>query len=84
MEALDPQTVKYIICVGLGFGFGIFFTIHFLDKKYKEVMGMALDEIHRQYKRALEIMRKRYGLEREKQNEGENNDTQKQHREFER
>lgn len=76
METLDPETMKYIMCLGIGFGSGLYFSIFILDKQYKKVMHNAINEIHRQYNNALKIMRKQYGLEREKSKKDESDDTQ--------
>lgn len=42
-----------IFLFGLGFLMGYLFSIKSLDMVYKEKMKAAIDEIHRQYKRAL-------------------------------
>lgn len=43
----------YIFLFGLGFVMGYLVSIKALDRVYKDVMGRAIDEIHRQYKKAL-------------------------------
>ena len=44
-----------ILLVGAGFFLGTLFSILTLDYIYKGVMKRAIDEIHRQYKKALKI-----------------------------
>lgn len=36
-----------------GFGIGFYFSVWMLDRFYRELMGRVIDEIHRNYKRAL-------------------------------
>jgi hypothetical protein len=37
-----------------GFGCGFYFSVWLLDRFYRELMARVMDEIHRNYKRALE------------------------------
>lgn len=66
---LEQESLKTIILIGLGFGGGCLFSILVLDKIYKDIMKRTIEEIHCQYCRALEIMRRQYGIEREEQTE---------------
>jgi hypothetical protein len=43
----------YIFLFGLGFLMGYLISLKTLDGVYKDIMKRALDEVHRQYKRAL-------------------------------
>ena len=57
MEMYDntrPEGIYFFI-FGLGFLLGYFISIKSLDRVYKDVMKRALDEVHRQYKKALGI-----------------------------
>lgn len=49
-----------LLLFGLGFFLGTLFSIVALDKIYKEVMKRTIDEIHKQYKRALKILEDKY------------------------
>lgn len=51
-DTTNPKGI-YIFFFGLGFVMGYLISIKALDRVYKDVMGRAIDEIHRQYKRAL-------------------------------
>jgi len=64
MEHFANKDGLYIFFFGLGFLMGYLISIKALDRVYKEVMGRTIDEIHRQYKKALG--------RKEKENEGNN------------
>lgn len=53
---MEPTTSKeglYIFFFGLGFLMGYLISIKSLDLVYKDIMKRTLDEVHRQYKKAL-------------------------------
>ena len=52
--------ISPILLIGAGFFLGILFSIGVLDKMYKELMKRALDEVGRQYSRALGALKKRF------------------------
>ena len=52
--------ISPILLIGMGFFGGTVFSIILLDMIYKGVMKRALDEVGRQYLRALEIMKERF------------------------
>jgi hypothetical protein len=53
MIPADTQTGYYIFFFGLGFLMGYLISVKTLDRVYKDIMKRTLEEIHRQYKRAL-------------------------------
>jgi len=52
--------ISPILLIGMGFFAGTVFSIILLDMIYKGVMKRALDEVGRQYTRALDIMKERF------------------------
>jgi len=50
--------ISPILLIGAGFFLGILFSINVLDKMYKGLMKKALDEVDRQYSRALDMIKK--------------------------
>jgi len=48
--------ISPILLVGAGFFLGVLFSIGVLDKMYKELMKKALEEVGKQYSRALDIV----------------------------
>ncbi len=55
--------ISPILLIGIGFFAGTISSILVLDMVYKGIMKRALDEIGRQYSRALDIMKKRFQKE---------------------
>ena len=51
--------ISPILLVGIGFFLGVLFSIGVLDKMYQELMKIALDEVGRQYSKALDILKRR-------------------------
>ena len=51
--------INVIFLIGIGFFLGILFSIGVLDKMYQELMKIALDEVGRQYSKALDILKRR-------------------------
>lgn len=54
------ENISPILLVGLGFFLGTMFSIIVLDFIYKGIMKRTIDEIHRQYSRALELLENKY------------------------
>ena len=52
--------ISPILLIGIGFFAGTLSSVLVLDMVYKGLMKRALDEIGRQYSRALDIMKKRF------------------------
>jgi hypothetical protein len=51
---MELASGKEIFLFGLGFLLGYFVSLRSLDMVYKDIMKRTLDEIHRQYKGALQ------------------------------
>ena len=57
---MEPCELNKLLLFGGGFAFGILFSILVLDWIYKGIMSKTIDEIHRQYKKALKIMEAKF------------------------
>ncbi len=56
---MDACGINKILLFGGGCALGALLSIMVMDYIYKGQMKRAIDEIHRQYKRALDIIQKR-------------------------
>ena len=57
---MGPCELNKILLFGGGFGAGVLFSIIILDWIYKGIMSRTIDEIHKQYKRALKLMEAKF------------------------
>ena len=56
--------INVIFLIGIGFFLGILFSIGVLDKMYKELMKIALEEVGRKYSEALDMLQEKLGKEK--------------------
>ena len=56
--------INVIFLIGIGFFLGILFSIGVLDKMYKELMKIALEEVGRKYSEALGMLQEKLGKEK--------------------
>ena len=57
MEVPSVCTIQKLLLFGGGFALGTVFSILIMDYIYKGQLKRALDEVHRQYSRAIDLMR---------------------------